>query len=63
MTSADPGPTGAEHPQDLSLCEQARAIAAGQLDATELLEATLARIEERDDPLNSIADSFASESA
>ena len=63
MTSADPGPTGAEHPQDLSLREQARAIAAGQLDATELLEATLARIEERDDPLNSIADSFASESA
>jgi Asp-tRNA(Asn)/Glu-tRNA(Gln) amidotransferase A subunit family amidase len=52
-----------EHPQDLSLREQARAIAEGELDATELLEATLARIEERDGPLRSIADSFASESA
>jgi indoleacetamide hydrolase len=52
-----------EHPQDLTLREQARAIAEGELDATELLEATLARIEERDGPLNSIADSFASESA
>ena len=52
-----------EHPQDLSLREQARAIAEGELDATELLEATLARIEERDPPLRSIAESFASESA
>ena len=52
-----------EHPQDLSLREQARAIAEGELDATELLEATLARIEERDGPLRSIADSFATESA
>jgi Asp-tRNA(Asn)/Glu-tRNA(Gln) amidotransferase A subunit family amidase len=51
------------HPQDLSLREQARAIAEGELDATELLEATLARIEERDPPLRSIAESFASESA
>jgi aspartyl-tRNA(Asn)/glutamyl-tRNA(Gln) amidotransferase subunit A len=51
------------HPQDLPLREQARAIAAGELDATELLEATLARIEERDGPLRSIADTFASESA
>jgi Asp-tRNA(Asn)/Glu-tRNA(Gln) amidotransferase A subunit family amidase len=51
------------HPQDLSLREQARAIAEGELDATELLEATLARIDERDGPLRSIADSFASESA
>jgi Asp-tRNA(Asn)/Glu-tRNA(Gln) amidotransferase A subunit family amidase len=52
-----------DHPQDLSLREQARAIAEGELDATELLEATLARIEERDAPLRSIAESFASESA
>jgi Asp-tRNA(Asn)/Glu-tRNA(Gln) amidotransferase A subunit family amidase len=52
-----------DHPQDLSLREQARAIAEGELDATELLEETLARIEERDGPLRSIAESFASESA
>ena len=51
------------HPQDLSLREQARAIDAGELDATELLEATLARIEERDRALNSIVDRFAIESA
>jgi aspartyl-tRNA(Asn)/glutamyl-tRNA(Gln) amidotransferase subunit A len=63
MTSEDPGLTRAEHPQDLSLREQAHAIAAGQLDATELLEATLARIGERDSELNSIVDTFASESA
>ena len=52
-----------DHPQDLSLREQARAIAAGELDATELLEATLSRIDERDSELNSIVDRFASESA
>ena len=52
-----------EHPQDRPLREQARAIADGELDATEQLEATLARIEERDGPLRSIAESFASESA
>ena len=39
---------GGDHPQDLSLRAQAHAIAAGELDATELLEATIARIEERD---------------
>jgi Asp-tRNA(Asn)/Glu-tRNA(Gln) amidotransferase A subunit family amidase len=38
-------------------------VAAGELDATELLEATLSRIEERDGPVNSIVDTFASESA
>jgi Asp-tRNA(Asn)/Glu-tRNA(Gln) amidotransferase A subunit family amidase len=53
----------AEHPQDLSLRAQAEAIATGELDATELLEATLARIEERDPPINSIADTFGAESA
>ena len=52
-----------DHPQDLSLREQARAIATGELDATELLEATLSRIGERDSELNSIVDRFASESA
>ena len=51
------------HPQDLSLSEQARAIAAGELDATELLEATLSRIEERDATLNSIVDTSAADSA
>jgi Asp-tRNA(Asn)/Glu-tRNA(Gln) amidotransferase A subunit family amidase len=51
------------HPQDLSLREQAQSIASGELDATELLEATLSRIEERDGPVNSIVDVFASESA
>jgi Asp-tRNA(Asn)/Glu-tRNA(Gln) amidotransferase A subunit family amidase len=51
------------HPQDLSLREQAAAIAAGELDAGELLEATLARIEERDPALNSIAATFPEESA
>jgi Asp-tRNA(Asn)/Glu-tRNA(Gln) amidotransferase A subunit family amidase len=52
-----------EHPQDLSLRAQADAIATGELDATELLESTLARIEERDSSLNSIADTFGAESA
>src|SRR4029079_3861894 len=54
---------GGDHPQDLSLRGQARAIASGELDATELLEATIARIEERDPAINSIVDYFASESA
>jgi Asp-tRNA(Asn)/Glu-tRNA(Gln) amidotransferase A subunit family amidase len=52
-----------DHPQDLPLREQARAVAAGELDATELLDATLSRIEERDGPVNSIVEVFASESA
>jgi aspartyl-tRNA(Asn)/glutamyl-tRNA(Gln) amidotransferase subunit A len=51
------------HPQDLSLREQAAAVAAGDLSASELLEATLTRIEDRDGTLNSIADVFAPESA
>jgi aspartyl-tRNA(Asn)/glutamyl-tRNA(Gln) amidotransferase subunit A len=46
------------HPQDLSLRKQAAAIAAGELDAGELLAATLARIEERDADLNSIPVTF-----
>jgi Asp-tRNA(Asn)/Glu-tRNA(Gln) amidotransferase A subunit family amidase len=50
------------HPQDLSLREQAAAIAAGELDPAELLGATLARIEERDAGLNSIVARFPEES-
>ena len=62
--SVEPSPTATgAHPQDLSLREQARAIAAGELDANELLDATLSRIEERDGAINSVADTFASESA
>ena len=49
------------HPQDLSLREQAAAIAGGELDPAELLAATLERIEERDPPLRSIVDVVASE--
>jgi aspartyl-tRNA(Asn)/glutamyl-tRNA(Gln) amidotransferase subunit A len=51
------------HPQDLSLREQARLIATGDLDATELLEATLTRIDERDPPINAVVDRFPSASA
>jgi Asp-tRNA(Asn)/Glu-tRNA(Gln) amidotransferase A subunit family amidase len=43
---------------DLSLQEQARAIAAGEADAGELLEATLRRIEERNPALNAIVETF-----
>ena len=50
------------HPQDLPLREQAAAIARGDLDPAELLAATLARIEERDGPLNSIVATFPEES-
>jgi Asp-tRNA(Asn)/Glu-tRNA(Gln) amidotransferase A subunit family amidase len=50
------------HPQDLSLRQQAAAVASGDLDPAELLDATLARIEERDGPLNSIAATFPDES-
>jgi len=42
------------HPQDLSLRAQAAAIGAGELDPSDLLAATLARIDERDTKLNSI---------
>ena len=49
------------HPQDLSLVAQAVAIRRGDLDPVELLDATLARIVERDggpEGLNSIVDTF-----
>jgi aspartyl-tRNA(Asn)/glutamyl-tRNA(Gln) amidotransferase subunit A len=50
------------HPQDLSLREQAASIAAGDLDPGDLLDQTLARIEERDRELNSIVAVFPEES-
>jgi Asp-tRNA(Asn)/Glu-tRNA(Gln) amidotransferase A subunit family amidase len=43
---------------DLSLRGQAGAIAAGEVDAGELLEATLRRIEERDPALNAVVETF-----
>jgi aspartyl-tRNA(Asn)/glutamyl-tRNA(Gln) amidotransferase subunit A len=50
------------HPQDLSLRAQAAAVASGDLDASELLEATLARIDERNGPLNAVVATFPEES-
>ena len=50
------------HPQDLSLVEQAGAIARGDLDPFEVLDATLARLAERDGPINSTPVVFESES-
>ena len=50
------------HPQDLPLREQAAGVASGELDPHELLDATLARIEERDPELNSIVATFPDES-
>jgi Asp-tRNA(Asn)/Glu-tRNA(Gln) amidotransferase A subunit family amidase len=52
-----------EHPQDLPLRDQADAISAGDLDPRELLDATLERIAERDQDLNSIVATFPEESA
>lgn len=43
---------------DLGLRGQAAAIAAGEADPTELLEATLARIESRNPALNAIVETF-----
>lgn len=43
---------------DLGLRAQAAAIAAGELDAGELLEAALARIEERNPSLNAVVETF-----
>ena len=47
---------------DLPLREQAAAIAAGELDPVELLEACLARIEERNPDLNAVVATFPDES-
>ena len=46
------------HPQDLSLREQARLVATGELDPGELLDATLTRIEERNGPLRAVVATF-----
>ena len=43
---------------DLPLREQAAAVAAGELDAGELLDAALARIEERNPALNAVVETF-----
>ncbi len=43
---------------DLSLRGQAAAIAAGEVDPAELLEATLARIEERNPEVNAVVETF-----
>ncbi len=43
---------------DRPLREQAAAIAAGEADAAELLDAALARIEERNPPINAIVETF-----
>jgi len=50
------------HPQDLPLREQALLIARGELDPGELLDATLARIEERNGPLHAVVATFPQES-
>ena len=50
------------HPQDLSLRDQAAGIASGDLDAAELLRATLERIEERNGALNCVVATFPEDS-
>lgn len=50
------------HPQDLGLVDQARAVACGDLSSADLLEATLARIAERNPSLNAVAVTFPDES-
>jgi amidase len=47
---------------DLPLREQAAGIAAGEIDAGELLDACLARIEERNPDLNAVVATFPGES-
>lgn len=49
-------------PLDLPLREQAAAIAAGQVDPGELLEATLARIEDRNPAINAVVETFPTQS-
>jgi aspartyl-tRNA(Asn)/glutamyl-tRNA(Gln) amidotransferase subunit A len=50
------------HPQDLSLRDQAHGIASGDIDAGELLQATLERIEQRNPALNAIVATFPADS-
>lgn len=45
-------------PLDLSLRDQAAALAAGDVDPGELLEATLARIEQRNPAINAVVETF-----
>ena len=47
---------------DLPLREQAAGIASGEIDAGELLDACLARIEERNPELNAIVETFPEQS-
>lgn len=51
------------HPQDLPLREQAAMIASGELAASDMLEATLERIEERNGALNAVVATFPSDSS
>jgi Asp-tRNA(Asn)/Glu-tRNA(Gln) amidotransferase A subunit family amidase len=46
------------NPLDLSLRGQAAAVAAGEVDPSELLEATLARIDERNPAVNAVVETF-----
>ena len=50
------------HPQDLPLRDQAAGIASGELDASEVLRATLERIDERNGPLNAVVATFPDDS-
>lgn len=50
------------HPQDLPLREQAAAVRSGEISADELLDATLARFEERNGDLNAVIATFPDES-
>ncbi|HEX4717218.1 MAG TPA: amidase [Thermoleophilaceae bacterium] len=50
------------HPQDLPLRDQAAGISSGELDPAELLDATLARIEERNRRLNAVVATFREDS-
>jgi Asp-tRNA(Asn)/Glu-tRNA(Gln) amidotransferase A subunit family amidase len=45
-------------PLDLTLREQAAVIAAGEIDAADLLEAALARIEDRNPAINAVVETF-----
>jgi len=46
------------NPLDLSLRGQAEAVAAGDVDPAELLDAALARVEQRNPALNAVVDTF-----
>jgi aspartyl-tRNA(Asn)/glutamyl-tRNA(Gln) amidotransferase subunit A len=50
------------HPQDLTLRDQAAGIASGELDAADVLRATLERIEERNASVNAVIATFPEDS-